>query len=241
MQRQKSNKLLIEILFAIFLVTLLIPAGVVAGSVKMVPSDTVGGSGALWNLQPSCGAGNCHVSYLIDGVDANYVWSLTGLSHLVRMSNTSGIPGGAAIDSFVVWFRCAVNNTGANDRVRPRIRSTGTSNYCDGVNMNIETTTFADSSQKFTTWPTAANTCTGGILSVARMDSMELQILDVTGDTNKVTECSVVVFYTETGGAVKERLRHMQLLQISYEGGFDWLLGENWVMDFKESEWVWRE
>ncbi|MGH8015121.1 MAG: hypothetical protein ACREBV_02920, partial [Candidatus Zixiibacteriota bacterium] len=124
------------------------PSLISAGSFKIVPNDTVNVAGGPWNITPSIcgGGGNCRVEYVTDGVDGNFIWSISGLSQLYSFQNVSGsIPGDATIDSFVVWFRCAVNNTASNDRVRPRIRSTGTSNFFDGANMNIETTSFADS------------------------------------------------------------------------------------------------
>src|SRR5574341_539748 len=205
-----------------------------------MPEDTVNGGGK-WNLQPSCGGGNCYVSYLTDGVDDNYIWSLSGLAHYVTLTNTVGIPGGATIDSYVVWMRMATNATGGNDRVLPRIRSAQSANYCDGVNENIETTTFADSSQKFTLWPTGPATCTAGLLDVAHMDSLRLQFNDVIGDTLKMTECSVVVWYHE-GGQIKGRRRHLLSAEGGYERFAQWCgLDPNWVERFTEPEWMWRK
>lgn len=240
MNSLKSNSSLIRFVLFSLAVCQFTLSSAKAGSVRIIPEDTVGGT-ALWNLQPACGGGNCYISYLTDGVDNNYIWSLSSLQHHVTMTNTSGIPGTATIDSFVTWFRCAVDNTANNDRIRPRIRSMGTGNYCDGAFINIETTTFADSSKKFTSWPTAANTCTAGGLSIARMDSMEIAILDVGGDSLKVTQCSVVVWYSETGGAIKSRRRHLLI----GDGGFEEFakfcsLDPNWITGFKDN-WLWRE
>jgi len=212
-----------------------------AGSVKMVPDDTIA-IGTRWNLIPTCGGGNCRLTYVTDGVDGNYIWANSGISQCYSFTNTSGIPGTATIDSYVVWLRMATDNPAGNDRVLPRIRSTGTSNYCDGANMNIQTTAFADSSRRFTSWPDGAGTCGFGLLKIERMDSLQLQVNYSIGDTLKITECSVVVWYTEAGGAKKARRRHL----LSDEGGYEKFaeycgLDPNWVIGFREPEFIWRE
>ena len=212
-----------------------------AGSQKLVPDDTIGIGSTRWNAIPACGAGNCWVTYVTDGVDGNYLSNNASLVQVWSFTNTSGIPGTAVVDSYGVWLRSATNNTAGSDRILPRIRSTGTANFCDGAVMNIETTTFADSVRRFTTWPTGAGTCTGGVLSTARMDSLQLQIQRSVGDSLKVTECSVVVWYTEAGGAIKGRKRRM-----SDEGGYEKIaeycqLDLNWVIGFREPEFLWRE
>lgn len=211
-----------------------------AGSVKMIPEDTVVGIGK-WNVEPSCGGGNCWVTYITDGIDANYLWSLTGLVQNVTLTNTSGIPSDATIDSYVVWIRAATNATGGNDRVLPRMRTAQSANYCDGANINLETTAFADSSRKFTTFPTGPATC-GTPLTIARMDSLRFQFNDVIGDTLKITECSVVVWYTEAGAAQKGRRRHL----LTDEGGFEKFaeycqFDANVTERFMSPYWIWRE
>lgn len=220
-----------------------------AGSQKLIPQDTVTVAGGPWNIEPSlCGGGlNCRLDYVTDGVDGNYIWSLSGLSQLYSFTNTAGIPVDATIDSFVVWISCAVNNPASNDRIRPRIRSSGTTNYTDTgkggsiANINIEQSTFADSSKCFTGFPDGAASGDSP-LTIERMDSLEIQILDIIGDTNKVTECSVVVWYTEIGVELKGRRRHL----IGEEGGFEVFakycrLDPNWVVGFKRPDWIWKE
>ena len=215
--------------------------GAQAGSQKLVPDDTIGIGSTRWIDKPTCGGGNCWLTYVTDGVDANYLSAPAAQVQVWSFTNTSGIPGTAVVDSFGVWLRKATNNTAGNDRILPRIRSTGTSNFCDGAVMNIETTTFADSVRWFTTWPTGAGTCTGGVLSTSRMDSLQLQIQRSLGDSLKVTECSVVVWYTEAGVKKGRRKKLM-----SDEGGYEKFaeycqLDPNWVMGIKEPEFIWRE
>ncbi len=211
-----------------------------AASQKLVPDDTISGA-TRWDVLPACGGGNCRVTYITDAVDANYLWSLAANSQRYSFTNTSGIPGTATIDSFKLWLRASVNNAGGLDRINLQIRKTGSAHTCDITPIGLETTAFADSPRVSISWPTAAATCTDGVLSIARMDSLEFLFNDV-GDTNKITACSVIVFYTEAGGATKARRRKLSIDEGGYEKFAEFCgLDPNWVVGFREPEFIWRE
>ncbi len=175
-------------------------APVGAGSVKLIPQDTL--DAAVWSV-----TSGGRVAAVTDGVDGVYIFESSGSSQRYSLTNTSGIPVDATIDSFVVWTRAQVTNDVGTDRIRHRIRMDGNSNFCDGANIDL-TNTWTDYKEKFMLTPATAGTCTGA-LSIARMDSLNIQYLDITGDENRVTKCSVVVWYTETGGETKARRRHL--------------------------------
>jgi len=181
-----------------------------SGSAYMAPEDTVSGTNA-WSENRLGEPGEIEKVYVVtDFNDVEYIYSSTGASQLYTFTNPSAaIPDGATIDSFVIYTTAQVDNDAGTDRIRHRIRMDGNSNYCDGANIDL-TNAWTVYSEKFTATPTSGGVCDGA-LTEARMDSLNIQYLDVTGDENRVTQCSVLVWYTETGGQIKKRRRKVLL------------------------------
>ncbi|HEX2897809.1 MAG TPA: hypothetical protein VHP63_07150 [candidate division Zixibacteria bacterium] len=180
------------------------------GSAYMAPEDTVFGTNA-WSENRLGEPGENEKVYVVtDFNDIEYIYSSTGASQLFTFTNpSSAIPDGATIDSFVIYTTAQVDNDAGTDRIRHRVRMDGNSNYCDGVNIDLSNT-WTVYSEKFTATPTSGGVCDGA-LTEARMDSLNIQYLDVTGDENRVTQCSVLVWYTEAGGQIKKRRRKVVL------------------------------
>lgn len=216
-------------------------------SAYMAPEDTVSGTNA-WSENRIGEPGENEKVYVVtDFNDAEYIYSSTGASQLYTLTNSSSvIPDGATIDSFVIYTTAQVENDAGVDRIRHRVRMDGNSNYCDGANIDL-TNSWTVYSEKFSATPTSGGVC-DGVLTEARMDSLNIQYLDVTGDENRITQCSVLVWYTESGGQIKRRRRRIVLSDSApIVDGFEefaragFFCPDEIIINSNPSNWFWKE
>ncbi len=242
MKLLKSNSIPIRCLLSALVVCLLASSSVNAASVYGAPDDTLSGTNNWLENRTGEPLENEKVFVVTDFNDLEYIYN-SGSAQAFTLSNYSAsIPNDATIDSFVFHSRAQAGGAGTHT-IRHRVRMAPSSaNWCDGVNINL-TTTWTDYSEKFTLTPTAAGTCAGS-LTEARMDSLCVQYNSVSAAVqNRVTQCSVVVWYTPVASTKKRRRRLTPTSEVingsekfAEAGGFN----IDMVVGFSEPDWIWR-